>query len=79
MAHRNQCYGEWIISPQDITAVINRMTTHHGRVRNRDDFVLMVLIRVTNNFSITSPTTSQFYSVPILNKRMYVSIKPAII
>jgi hypothetical protein len=51
---------EWIISPfQSITAVINRMTTHHGRVRNRDDFVLMVLIRVTNkDFSITSPTTS---------------------
>jgi hypothetical protein len=40
----------------------------------------MVLIRVTNkDFSITSPTTSQFLPVPILNKRMYVSIKPAII
>jgi hypothetical protein len=34
-------------------------------------------IRVTNNdFSITSPTTSPFYWSPILNKRIYVSIKP---
>jgi hypothetical protein len=34
------------------------MTTHHGRVRNRDDFVFWVLIRVTNkDFSITSPTS----------------------
>jgi hypothetical protein len=40
---------------------------------------LMVLIRVTNkDFSITS-LHPNFYSVPILNKRMYVSIKPAII
>jgi hypothetical protein len=40
---------------------------------------LIVLIRVTNNdFSITSPTTSPIYRSPILNKRIYVSIKPAI-
>jgi hypothetical protein len=41
------------------------MTTHHGRVRNRDDFVLMVLIRVTNkDFRLHRLLHPNFYSVP---------------
>jgi hypothetical protein len=41
------------------------MTTHHGELGIEMISFLMVLIRVTNkDFSITSPTTSQFYSVP---------------
>jgi hypothetical protein len=76
MAQTN-CYGGVDKSFSGASPVINRMTTHHGRIEMIS--FLMVLIRVTNkDFSITSPTTSPFL-VPILNKRMYVSIKPAII
>jgi hypothetical protein len=58
MAQTN-CYGGVDKSFSGASPVINRMTTHHGRIEMIS--FLMVLIRVTNkDFSITSPTTSPF-------------------